>query len=122
MVGLAVVGALLPLLPTTPFLLLATSCFLRSNPRCNDLLFRSPVFGPLLQDWHQHRVVRPKAKAAAIGGMALFGATTIVAGSFAWIVNAMLLLTMVVTTSFVLRIPSSQRCESRRDCGIANHA
>jgi len=109
MVGLAMVGAVLPLLPTTPFLLLATSCFLRSSPRCNDLLFRSPVFGPLLRDWHHCKVVRPKAKAAAIGSMALFGGTTIVVGSFAWIVNALLILTMVVTMRFILSIPSSQR-------------
>src|SRR5262245_37471900 len=79
-VGLGALGALLPVLPTTPFLLLASYCFLRSSPRLNDRLLRSRLFGPFLRDWHQHRGVRPRVKitavtvlALAVGGSALFG-------------------------------------------------
>jgi uncharacterized protein len=65
-VGLAVLGAFLPVLPTTPFLLLASFFFLRSYPTLNDRLLRSRLFGPFLRDWQQHRAVRPRVKVVAI--------------------------------------------------------
>lgn len=68
-VGLAVLGAFLPILPTTPFLLLASYFFLRSNPAWNDWLLRSRLFGPFLRDWQQHRGVRPHVKYTASGFM-----------------------------------------------------
>jgi uncharacterized membrane protein YbaN (DUF454 family) len=64
-VGLATLGAILPGLPTTPWVLLASWCFARSSPALNRWLLRSPVFGPLLRDWHQHRGIRPAPKAFA---------------------------------------------------------
>jgi uncharacterized membrane protein YbaN (DUF454 family) len=79
-VGLAVLGGLLPVLPTTPFLLLASFFFLRSSPALNAWLLRSRLFGPLLRDWQRHRGVRPHVKIGAvavlvpvIGASALFG-------------------------------------------------
>jgi uncharacterized protein len=64
--GLAVLGALLPLLPTTPFLLLTSFLLVRSSPALNDRLLRSQTFGPLLIDWHRHRAVRPRVKTTSI--------------------------------------------------------
>lgn len=64
--GLAVLGAVLPLLPTTPFLLLTSFLLVRSSPALNDRLLRSQLFGPLLEDWHRHRAVRPRVKAISI--------------------------------------------------------
>ena len=64
--GLAVLGAFLPLLPTTPFLLLASYFLVRSSPRLNDKLLASRTFGPLLQDWQRHRAVRPRVKHATL--------------------------------------------------------
>ncbi len=64
--GLAVLGAILPLLPTTPFLLLTSFLLVRSSPALNDKLLRSRTFGPLLEDWHRHRGVRPRVKAISI--------------------------------------------------------
>jgi uncharacterized membrane protein YbaN (DUF454 family) len=65
--ALAVLGALLPVLPTTPFLLLTSFLLVRSSPALNDRLLRSQTFGPLLEDWHRHRGVRPRVKAISIG-------------------------------------------------------
>lgn len=64
--GLAVLGALLPVLPTTPFVLLTSFLLVRSSPPLNDRLLRSQAFGPLLEDWHRHRAVRPRVKAISI--------------------------------------------------------
>ena len=66
-VGLAYLGAILPGLPTTPWVLLASYCFARSSPRLQRWLLRSPVFGRLLRDWHEHRGVRRPVKVLAVG-------------------------------------------------------
>lgn len=65
-VGLAYLGALLPGLPTTPWLLLASYCFARSSPRLERWLKRSPVFGRLLRDWEEHRGIRRPVKVVAV--------------------------------------------------------
>ena len=61
-VGFAVLGAILPLLPTTPFLLLASWCFYRGSPRIHAWLHRSRWFGPTLDDWQEYRGIRKTAK------------------------------------------------------------
>lgn len=63
--GMAYLGALLPGLPTTPWVLLASGCFARSSPRLQRWLRRSPVFGRLLCDWDEHRGIRRPVKAVA---------------------------------------------------------
>jgi uncharacterized membrane protein YbaN (DUF454 family) len=65
-VGLAYLGALLPGLPTTPWVLLASYCFARSSPRLQRWLKRSPVFGRLLHDWETHRGIRRPVKVLAV--------------------------------------------------------
>lgn len=64
-VGLAVLGTLLPILPTTPFLLLASFFFARSYPALQTWLFRLPLWGSLLRDWQMHQGVRPRTKLTA---------------------------------------------------------
>ncbi|MEO0649211.1 MAG: YbaN family protein [Planctomycetota bacterium] len=60
--GLGAVGLFLPLLPTTPFLLLAAYCFSRSSERLHRWLLESPALGTLIADWEQHRAIRRRAK------------------------------------------------------------
>lgn len=64
-VGLAYLGALLPGLPTTPWVMLASWCFARSSPRLQAWLRRSPIFGALLRDWDEHRGIRRRVKVVA---------------------------------------------------------
>jgi len=66
MVILGVVGLFLPVVPTTPFLLLASACFVRSSPRLHACLLGSRLFGPFLRDWEKHRGVRPHVKIVAV--------------------------------------------------------
>lgn len=65
-VGLAYLGALLPGLPTTPWVLLAGYCFSRSSPRLHRWLKRAPLFGRLLRDWDEHRGIRRPVKVVAV--------------------------------------------------------
>lgn len=68
-VGLGAVGAALPLLPTTPFLLVAAWAFAKSSPALRNRLYNDPRFGPLLRDWQTEGAIPRRAKAAALLGM-----------------------------------------------------
>jgi uncharacterized protein len=65
-VGIAYLGVLLPGLPATPWVMLASYCFARSSPRLERWLKRSPVFGKLLRDWDEHRGIRRPVKVVAV--------------------------------------------------------
>ena len=64
------IGAVLPLLPTTPFLILAAACFARSSPKLEARILNDPRFGPLVREWRARGAIPPRAKLLAIGGMA----------------------------------------------------
>jgi uncharacterized membrane protein YbaN (DUF454 family) len=65
-VGLAILGVILPILPTTPFLLVAAACFAKSSPRLQKKLLANKTFGPLIHEWQQHRCIPRKAKRIAL--------------------------------------------------------
>lgn len=68
--GLGIVGLVLPLLPTTPFMLLAAASFAKSSPRLHGWLVGHRVFGPAIRDWRDYRAISPKAKRMALTAMA----------------------------------------------------
>lgn len=70
-VALGVIGIFLPLLPTTPFLLLAAACFARGSRRFYDWLLANRTFGPLIYEWRQHRSIPFRTKVSAIALMSL---------------------------------------------------
>jgi uncharacterized membrane protein YbaN (DUF454 family) len=70
MLAAGIVGIFLPLLPTTPFVLLAAYCFSRGSARCERWLLEHPRFGPMVRDWRLHRAIPLRAKQAAIVMMA----------------------------------------------------
>ncbi len=70
-VGAGVVGIFVPLLPTTPFLLVAMWGFMRSSPRLEYWLRNHPMLGPYVSDWNDHGIVPIKAKILAISMMSL---------------------------------------------------
>ena len=68
-VALGFAGAFLPVLPTTPFLILATACFARSSPRLNNWLLTHPRFGPGLRTWRERGAISWKTKLIALAGV-----------------------------------------------------
>ena len=73
--GLAILGAALPLLPTTPFLLVAAFAFAQSSERLHTWLVEHPRLGPLIADWQREGAIAHRAKALAI--LAMIAAFTI---------------------------------------------
>ena len=79
-VALALVGVVLPLLPTVPFLLLAAFFFARSSPRLHNWLLRHRTFGPMIDDWTRSGAVRPRAKRWATVSIGLVFALSLALG------------------------------------------
>ena len=68
------VGIVLPLLPTTPFILLAAYCFSRGSEKYERWLLMHPRYGPMVRQWRAHRAVPLRAKQFAIAMMTLSSA------------------------------------------------
>lgn len=60
--GLGTLGIFLPVLPTTPFILLAAFCASRGSPAFAQWLEDHPTYGPILDNWQRNRAVPAKAK------------------------------------------------------------
>ncbi|WP_066080504.1 YbaN family protein [Bergeriella denitrificans] len=67
--ALGIIGIFQPLLPTTPFVLLAASCWAKASPRFHHWLLCHPYFGPMVRNWQQKRAVPRRAKFLAVGMM-----------------------------------------------------
>ncbi len=70
MVALGFIGAFLPVMPTTIFLILAAGCFARSSPSLEAWLLHHPRFGTPLRQWREQGAISRKGKAYAAAGMA----------------------------------------------------
>ncbi|MDZ4112390.1 MAG: YbaN family protein [Brevundimonas sp.] len=79
--ALAVVGVVLPILPTTPFLLISAWAFARSSPRLEAWLRSHPRLGPPLRDWEQRRAIPRGAKAVAVASLPASGVLVHAAGA-----------------------------------------
>jgi uncharacterized protein len=79
------IATLLPLIPTTPFLLVAAFAFARSSERFHGWLTNHPRLGPPLHDWHDGRRVRRSAKLLATLSISLAFAFSVVVGLPAWV-------------------------------------
>lgn len=67
--ALGIIGAFLPLLPTTVFLIIAAACFARSSPRLEAWLMNHERFGPTLRAWRANGAIPRRAKIMACLGM-----------------------------------------------------
>lgn len=107
-IGLGGIGAALPLIPTTPFLLLAAWAASRSSPELHQWLYQHPRYGPLLRDWRDHRALRPRVKYLALLLMAaswLVMLATIDSGSIRLLASIVMLPALV----FVATRPARPR-------------
>lgn len=107
LVGLA--GIFLPVLPTTPFLLLAAACYARASRRFYNALLNNRLFGPAILEWQQHRSIAWRTKVTAIALMAL----TLAASTVFFVqdprLRTLLALLGLTLAVYMYRIPSRDR-------------
>ncbi|QNK05705.1 DUF454 family protein [Enterobacter sp. JUb54] len=103
-VALGTLGIFLPLLPTTPFILLAAWCFARSSPRFHYWLLYRSWFGGYLRHWQQYRAMPPGAKPRAIVMILLTFALSLWLVKLTW-VRILLLVILTCLLIFMWRIP-----------------
>jgi uncharacterized membrane protein YbaN (DUF454 family) len=106
-VGLAVLGIFLPVLPTTPLLLLALACFAKSSEKLHDRLLTNKTFGPFIRQWHETRSMPRKAKIYAIisifivGGVSIFSVDTVM-------LKLLLIAVLLIPVFIILRIKTTE--------------
>jgi uncharacterized membrane protein YbaN (DUF454 family) len=113
-VGMAVVGAILPGIPTVPFVVLAGYFFIRSSPTAHAWLLQSRWFGPLLRDWEEQRAVRRSVKYSAVGLIVAAMAIILVLGLPPGLV-ALILAVEIIGLIIVLRLPVVEAAPAVRD-------
>lgn len=111
---LGIIGAFLPIMPTTPFLLLATACYAKSSRRFYNWLMNQPAFGPLIVEWRTYRSIPWRIKLVAIATMTLtFGSSILFFIRDGWLQLALAFfgLTMAI---WLYRIPSRDRPDRQK--------
>ncbi|RKZ96543.1 MAG: DUF454 domain-containing protein [Gammaproteobacteria bacterium] len=105
---LGAIGAVLPLLPTTPFLILALACFAESSPRFHKMLLNNKWFGPPLAQWENSHTVRKKVKFKAMGLIiATFGISILILSGRTGL-QLMLVCFCLILLWFVWRLKESE--------------
>lgn len=99
---LGFVGAFLPVLPTTPFLILSAFLFSKSSVKLHQWILSLPTFGPMIKDWEQNKVIRPKAKAMSVTMLSAAIWASIIWGSMAIGLKAMLAAIWLGVGTFIL--------------------
>lgn len=105
-VALGIAGVFLPLLPTTPFLLVAAWAFARSSPRLEAWLVEHPRLGPPLIAWREKRAIPARAKVVAILAMAASLAYMLWSPTIPVIGKAAAALVLAGSATFILTRPS----------------
>ncbi|QDT35427.1 YbaN family protein [Thalassoglobus polymorphus] len=101
----AVIGILLPGIPTTPFLLVTSYFLVRCSPKLNEKLLNSKYFGPILNDWQTRGVVRRDVKVQAIAAVVIAVSLSLYFGSLSLIPSLSILAIAALGITVVLRLP-----------------
>ena len=106
---IGIIGIFLPILPTTPFLLLATACYARSSRRFYNWLMNHPAFGPIIVEWRTYKSIPWRIKLVAMITMVLtFGSSILFFVKDGWLQMALGFFGLILLV-WLYRIPSRDR-------------
>lgn len=107
--GLGVLGVVLPLLPTTPFVLLAAYAFARSSKTWHDWLTGHRLFGPMIRNWQAYGAISRRAKISAMIALAVvMGISLVFQVPLRWFVVQLVALAAVATFILSRPLPPAQ--------------
>lgn len=104
--GLAVAGVVLPVLPTTPFVLLAACCFAKSSPRFHQWLLRQKYFGQMIRDYQAYKGIQKQTKVRAISLIWLSMTISALVIGKVWLA-AMLFTIAICVSLYLWRMPNA---------------
>jgi uncharacterized protein len=111
-VGLGLIGTVVPLMPTTIFLILAMGCFARSSPRLEARLLEHPRFGPTLRAWREERAIPRRGKIGATAGIALGFVLFLLGAHPGVLLTAIVGLTLLLCLGWILTRPAPRGVEA----------
>ena len=106
---LGIMGLLLPLLPTTPFFILAAACFSRSSRKLYKWLMTHSVLGPILVDWESHGKIAFNVKMISTALILFLVPFSLMAMQFRDSFKVFILISIVCVLAFIWTRPSSDR-------------
>src|SRR5689334_5884774 len=115
-VGLGVIGAFLPVMPTTVFLLIAVWAFGKSSARFERWVLEHPRFGPRVREWRAHRTIPLPVKLTAWGSMTASLAIMVIAGAALYAIVAAAAF-MAVGAIYIASRPSAPRASGLEQPG-----
>lgn len=107
--GLGILGAFLPLLPTTPFILLSAALFAKSSDRLHHYLLEHKIFGPMIRDYNENKSISLKTKVISLSTMwaSILYAAFFVASGKIWL-QALLLCIAIGVSIHILRFKTKR--------------
>ena len=106
--ALGTLGIVLPILPTTPFALLAAVCFAKGSPRLHQWLITHPWFATGIENWQKHGVIATRAKWMACSAMLAVFALSLVMG-LPWKILTLQAFCLTGAATFILTRPGTPR-------------
>ncbi len=113
--GLGVIGLFLPVLPTTPFVLLAAACFFRSSERIHSWLVSHPRFGPQITDYLEGKGLRRNTKVVALLTLWISVTASVVLFIPHVAADAIVLVIAAGVTVYILRLPTQAVVEGTEE-------
>ena len=106
---LGVIGIFVPLLPTTPFLLMTTFLYMKGSKRCYYWLMRQPVLGQYIRDYRENKVIPLRAKIISL--VLMWGSISycVISVIHLWLVRILLVMIAVGVTIHVLSFKSKNQ-------------
>jgi len=109
---LGLIGVILPLLPTTPFVILAAFCFSRSSEKFHRMLLDHRFFGPMISDWEAYGIIPLKVKCLSSSMMLVMISYPILFKDLAWWIDATMATTALIGLGYVWSKPSERLTKS----------
>jgi len=104
--AVAAIGVVLPVVPTTPFVLLAAACFARASDRLHAWLLSNRWFGPPIERWQTSRSISPRAKWTAIPLVVVSVTVSALLVVEELVLQGLLVGTGLIVALFLLRLPT----------------